>query len=269
MALVWLELGPRASAIASALWLLGVTAAGADFTEIKDRGAVRVLVSAGENPAWFSLGSGGSPGFEREVLEGFARLHKLTLEVVPVERWEQAIPDLVQGKGDVIAGINDTEARRQLIDFTPALVPSQHLVVTRKPGRVIQSLAELRTERVAVIPGTTWAEAVAQAGVSKEQLRNCKDVEACLEALRSGRAGAVVMDVADFLLQRRVDPALQDGVELGASLPSAWGVRKTDPELRRLLDGYLLNLKKSPTWSRIVVEYFGSDALRILGRARD
>ncbi|HET7295131.1 MAG TPA: transporter substrate-binding domain-containing protein [Vicinamibacteria bacterium] len=261
---------PRAApALALPLLLGHASAAGADHAEIKARGVLRVLVSADENPAWFALRPEGPPGFEREVFEGFARLHKLKLEAVAVERWDQAIPDLVQGKGDVIAGINDTEERRQLIDFTAALVPSQHLVVTRKPAQPIRSLEELRARRIAVVPGTTWAQAVAAASVPKEQVTGFADVDDCLEALRSGRVGAAVMDVADFLLQRRADPALQDGVALGSSLRSAWGVRKTDPELRRQLDAYLVNLKLTPTWSRIVVQYFGNDALRILGRARD
>ena len=52
---------------------------GADFAEIRTRGMLRVLVSADENPAWFSVSPGPAPGFEREVLEGFARLHKLEL----------------------------------------------------------------------------------------------------------------------------------------------------------------------------------------------
>ena len=44
------------------------------------------LPGVGEDAAWFSLEGGEAPGFEREVLEGFARLHKLSFEVVRVER---------------------------------------------------------------------------------------------------------------------------------------------------------------------------------------
>jgi len=75
------------------------------------------------------------------------------------------------------------------------------------------------------------------------------------------------MDVVDFLLQRRDDPDLQDGIELGAAVSSAWGVRKSDPELRGELNSYLGNLKKTATWGRLAVEYFGKDALRVLGRS--
>jgi ABC-type amino acid transport substrate-binding protein len=75
------------------------------------------------------------------------------------------------------------------------------------------------------------------------------------------------MDVTDYLLQRRTDAALEDGVALGSAGSSAWGVRKTDPDLRRELNLYLENVKRTPTWSRLVIEYFGDDGLRVLGRA--
>jgi ABC-type amino acid transport substrate-binding protein len=247
--------------------LLGVPCrAGADFAEITGKGTLLVLVSADENPGWFSLKDSGPPGFERAVLEGFTRLHKLKLEAVPVQHWDEAIPDLLKGRGDVIAGINDTPARRQRIDFSEEVVPSRHVVVTRKP-REVRTVEELRAARVGVIPGTTWAEAVAAAGVPAAQVKNYDDVDKNLEALRSSQITAVVMDVADFLLQRRLDPELQDGLVLGAGLSGAWGVRKTDPELRKQLDTYLANLKKTPTWSHLVVDHFGDDALRILGRS--
>lgn len=249
---------------------LGLATTGsADFLEIRARGTLLVLVSADENPAWFSLKDGGTPGFERELLEGFARLHKCKISVVPVQRWEEAIPDLVAGKGDVIAGINDTPGRRQTIDFTIEVVPSQHVVVTRKPAHKIMTVQELKAERVGVIPGTTWAESVVAAGVPASQIRTFPDVEHSLDALRSSQITATVMDVADFLLQSRADPELQDGMALGNALSGAWGVRKADTELKRQLDDYITNLKQTATWSRLVVDYFGKDALRILGRSRN
>jgi len=49
-------------------------------------------------------------------------------------------------------------------------------------------------------------------------------------------------------------------------LSSAWAVRKTDPRLRRALDAYLVALRRSPNWSRLLVTYFGEDAPAVLGR---
>ena len=83
-------------------------AAAADLAGIKARGSLRVLAAADEDPVWFSLRAGPSPGFEREVLEGFARLHKLRFEAIPVARWEEAIPMLLRQDGDVVGGMSIT-----------------------------------------------------------------------------------------------------------------------------------------------------------------
>ena len=44
-------------------------------------------------------------------------------------------------------------------------------------------------------------------------------------------------------------------------------MRKSDPALRQALNAYLKDLRNSPAWSRIIVKYFGEDALAVLGRA--
>jgi len=79
---------------------------------------LRVLVAADEEPEMFSFEPGSAPGLEREMIEGFARLHGMRLEVVPVTNFDQIIPTLRAGQGDVILGIVDTEARRELVGFT-------------------------------------------------------------------------------------------------------------------------------------------------------
>jgi membrane-bound lytic murein transglycosylase MltF len=55
---------------------------------------------------------------------------------------------------------------------------------------------------------------------------------------------------------------------VGAPGTVAWAVRKEDAALRVALDDYLANVRRSPSWSRLVVQYFGDQALTVLGRAR-
>jgi membrane-bound lytic murein transglycosylase MltF len=55
---------------------------------------------------------------------------------------------------------------------------------------------------------------------------------------------------------------------VGAPGTVAWAVRKEDTALRVALDDYLANMRRSPSWSRLVVQYFGNQALTVLGRAR-
>lgn len=198
---------------------------------------------------------------------GFARVQKLKLVLVPVVRWDGAIPDLVKGRGDVLAGINATEARRKQIDFSDELLPAKNVVVTRKPHAVVRAADQLQAERVAAAPGTTWWEAVEAAGVPPSRVVKVDDAAQAFAALREGKATATVLDLVDFFFERRKDPALEMGMTLGNPLSSAWGVRKTDPKLRQALNAYLRDLRSSPAWSRLVVKYFGEDALAVLGRA--
>ena len=83
------------------------------------------------------------------MLEGYARLHGLRFEVVPVARWEEAIPMLLAGRGDLLAGINDTPERRRTIAFTEELLPARSVVVNLKPAAPVATTAALLAIRVA------------------------------------------------------------------------------------------------------------------------
>ena len=94
----------------------------ADLAEVKARGTLRVLAGHDEN--WFSLEKTGPPGFEREVLEGFARLHGLKFEAVGVERWEEAIPMLRQEPRRPARGRErHSGSAARSIDFTRRAAP--------------------------------------------------------------------------------------------------------------------------------------------------
>ncbi len=231
---------------------------------------LRVLVSSDEMPEVFSFSfrPGDPPGFERELVEGFARARKLELQVVSVRNWDQIIPMLTKGEGDLIVGIVDTEARRKRISFTKEIYPVRHVVVTRQPAPPVATVAQLRAMRVGVIPGTTWAEAAHEAGVPASNTVPCADLNDALDALRTGRAAATVVAVFDYALARKRDKALEAGIFLGSSGTAAWAVRKDDGTLRAALDEYLEALRHSPYRSSLAVKYFSEEALSLLRRAR-
>lgn len=97
-----------------------VPALAADLAEIKQRGALRVIgVLDAKEPEFFSLKSQASPGFDVEILTGFAKAHKVELKVLPATGWAALVPALVEGKGDLIAGrVSATPQRRRAIEFT-------------------------------------------------------------------------------------------------------------------------------------------------------
>src|SRR5687768_12910376 len=144
------------------LLLAPVAAVARDLPEIRKDGTLRVLVVPVERePEFVDLGSKTRPGFDLEILNGFARSQKLEFQVVSVGGWDLLVPALARQHGDLIAGrFSDTEARRKHVAFTQPVFPTGVVVVTRKPHRIVKTVDELRTERVGTIRGTSMDEAL-------------------------------------------------------------------------------------------------------------
>jgi membrane-bound lytic murein transglycosylase F len=239
-----------------------------DLPEIEARGSLRVIAAEGEQPEMFDFdGDPAKPGLEREMLEGFARLKRLNLEIVPVKAFSDRIPALLRGEGDVIVGLVDTAERRKQIAFTAEVLPVRHIVVTHKPGPPVRTVGELRKRKAGTIKGTTWARETLAAGVPESQVEYFPDTEPMLEALSAGRVDAVVMTLSDFVLATDRHPGLEGGMLLGEPAHAAWGLRKRDAKLRADLDAYIANLRSGASWNRLIVTYFGDKALSALGRA--
>ena len=240
----------------------------ADLAEIEERGVLRVVVSADELPHMFSFAAEGDPGLEREMVEAFARARGLQVEIVPVERFEDVIPTLLEGRGDLITGIINTAPRREKIAFTVETLPARHVAVSRKPSPPVNTLADLRTRRVGTVTGSSWTDAALEAEVPEENLVQSEGAQKVLQGLRDGTVDAAVMSVTDFAEAQRDDEMLQAGLLVGSVASAGWGLRKEDPALRAALDEFLRSLLSSPSWNRIVLKYFNKDALDLIARGR-
>lgn len=227
---------------------------------------LRVLVAADENPEMFSLEESGPPGFERELLEGFCRIHGLGFEVIPVRDFDVIIPMLLRGEGDVITGIVDTAERRKRIAFTREVFPLRHVAVTRRPRGSVENLAALRGLRVGVIPGTSWESVVVAAGVAAESRVPFRDAEALLGGLRSDEADAVVMALLDYALARKRDGELVAGTFVGGPASAALGVHPDNATLLEALNAYLGATRQGR--QHLMLKYLDESALSLIALAR-
>jgi ABC-type amino acid transport substrate-binding protein len=247
---------------------LSSLAGAADLDQVRTRGVLRVIVAADESAETFALTPGPDPGFERELIESFARVQGLQLDVVTAEGYADRIPRLLKGDGDVIVAIFDTEDRRKQVAFTGEVMPTHNVAVTIKPAPVVGDLTALKAlPSVGAIKGAKPAEAAAQAGVAASALRLFETRDGLLQALRAKQVAAVVLPISELALAAREHADLQAGVTVGPPGRIAWAVRREDEALRAALDEHLLNLRRGATWSRLVVKYFGDQALSVLGRA--
>jgi ABC-type amino acid transport substrate-binding protein len=260
----------RLPGIALLLAFLARPAAGLalDLPEIKKRGSLRVLVAEGA-PEFFSWKPGTAAGLDREILEGFARLNRLDLAIVPVTSGMALIPALLKDQGDVVAGgVAVTEALSRQIEFSSEVFPTRYVVLTRKPHRVVRTMEELREERVGVVRGSGPAEAVAEAGIPSGQVDDTLPPGGVPQALKAKKVTAAILGVEYAIPAQKGDPDLQLGLFVGPRRSLAFGVRKEDVKLRQSLNEYLANLRRTPTWNRLVLTYFGPSAVEILRAAK-
>jgi ABC-type amino acid transport substrate-binding protein len=253
------------------LLLAAAPAWSADLAEIKQRGALRVLgVLDTREPEFFSLKSEAAPGFDVEILTGFAKVHKVELKLVPAGGWGGLVPALIEGKGDVIAGrFSATPQRRRSILFTQEVFPTRTVVVTRKPHPGVQTLEQLKAERVGTIVGTSMYEALLAAGLPPAAIDATLDSGGLASALRGGAISAGVWWLEGAMLAQLKDRDLSLGLALGPPESLAYGVRKEDQALLAALNQHLEVVRSTGTWQRLALKYFGDATPAILKRARD
>lgn len=247
----------------------GPVAKSLDLEAISARGSLRVVAFEGEQPETIVFAAGSDRGFHGELLEGFAQLHRLKLELLRANTLQERIDQLQAGAADIIVGIIETPERRAAIDFTAEVLPVRHVVVSRRPDATIWTLKQLRVAKVGVLADSSMAKAARDSGVAAANLRTFSSAETLLAALRSREISATVLVAHNLSPYARRDPELQAGAFLGVATRSAWGVRKQDQQLKGALDAYLHNKRRSATWSRLLVKYFGESVVELFRRAQD
>ena len=119
------------------------------------------------------------------------------------------------------------------------------------------------------VTGSSWAAAGLAAGVDPANTESYETRQALFEALRDGTVETAVMALPSFAHAQRRDAALQAGMFIGEPGSVAWGVRQDDVELRRALSLHLDGLRRSPSFSQLVLRYLNQDVLSLLAKARE
>jgi ABC-type amino acid transport substrate-binding protein len=255
---------------ALALWVVSASGFGAEpRSEPAAEKTFRVLVMPDARPEFFAAEPNPvHAGFEREILEGFVRARKMRLTVIRAENWDDLMSQLRDGRGDIIAGhFTDTEERRKTIDFTHGIMPTQTVLITRKPGPRIMTQEELLKRKIGAVKGGASLKAVVAAGAPKTNIDDTPTQDKMVELLQSGRVSALARALPLAILNQREDPELELGMFVGVRTHFAWGVRKDDTKLRDALNEHLAMVRRTGAWQRFVVKYFGEAAVDMIKQA--
>ena len=263
----------RSMMLALVLLVAGASGAAAQSLEgtlkrIKDTGTFRIGFR--ENSAPFSFrGTDGKPqGYSIELCERIARaaqqelrLAKLDVQYVPVTVENRA--DMVaSGRVDIECGSTTTTlSRQEKVDFTSlTFIDGAGLLVPRASG--VQGLTDLGGKRVAVIPGSTTADALRdeaqKAGVNLTVV-SVPDHDKGFAALQGGQADAYASDriiLVGLLVQANAADKFGVADTQFSYEPYAFMVRRNDSAFRLVANRTLARIYRSGDIGPIFSKWF-------------
>ena len=216
-----------------------------DLPALKKRGRLRILIPANVGGEFYLPREGWPVEAQHEAAENFARRHGMTPELVPVPRFADMIPWLLDGRGDLIAAnLTVTERRREQIAFSVPITTVRQQVLVASTQQAIKAVADLAGKRVMLDPSSSFWERLQDLQSEYPDIElvarpaEMSDEEE-LDEVAAGRVDATIRDsnVASMYLSYRDD--LRGAFDLRGVDDIAWGLRPGGRKLRAALNKYL------------------------------
>ncbi|MCW0207066.1 MAG: transporter substrate-binding domain-containing protein [Achromobacter sp.] len=231
-----------------------------DLDGMIKRRQVRVLVPY--NKTLYFLDKGGTQrGIMADLMTAFendlnAQLKNRNIRVhvvlLPTSR-ERLIPDLLAGKGDLVAAnLTVTEERAKLVDFSSPLATGVREIVVASPGAPeLNSLDDLSGQEVFLNPASSYYGSVQQLnadlrarGLKPVAIRDAPGVFETDDILEMASADLVKFTVADRYLAnfwKQVFPQIRvyENLEVDAGNDIAFAFRKGSPKLAATLNPFM------------------------------
>ena len=247
-----------------------------DLPEIRKRQFLRVLVTHSKTN--FFLIKGVPHGFEFEMLKEYERfLNKghskktISTQVVflPVP-FDQLIPSLLQGKGDIAAaGLTVTPDRKKKVAFTTPYLPQiDEIVVSHKGSTDLKDFTDLSNKTFSVVRASSYVRSLEKLNVRllAQNLKPATIVEASenlesedlLELVNAGVLGLTVVDrhIAELWKGVLTNLALHPKLKIHEGGDIAWAVRPNNPKLRKNLNTFIKANKKGTLIGNILFKRY-------------
>ncbi|MFC1454431.1 transporter substrate-binding domain-containing protein [Verrucomicrobiota bacterium] len=216
-----------------------------DLETIKKRGFLRILTP------WMTEGylprDNYPPDYERELAAKFARTLGVGATLVSVGKFEDLIPSLLAGKGDIIAAnLTIMGSRKKQIAFSLPLGYSREQIVTRAGDNSLKRLADLKGRTIAVQDQTSFAETAKNLrkqcpGLRVRTLPGHLTTDEILDKVIAEKIDLTLLDsnLLDVLLNYRND--IKTVLDVTKERGLAWGLRLDNPRLLEKLNRFLTN----------------------------
>ncbi|CAH6966852.1 Lytic transglycosylase F [Vibrio chagasii] len=239
-----------------------------DFSALKEKGVVRVLVSG--DIGFYHIENGKPKGILAEQIYYFDQALKLSdpllrVKVIPVERSE-LLEALNQGRGDIaIANLTVTEERQRLVDFSmPIRRDIDEVLVTSLSKPSISNVTQLQGKEVWLKQNSSYISSVQKLNQQFEREgmepiyihllnANLQDLE-LLELIKSEKITATIVDSHKLELWESLekDIKIHKGITFREDADIAWAIRKNSPQLKAQIDHYLQESKQGTLLGNVI-----------------
>jgi len=209
-----------------------------DLPALKERKKLRVLLTDVNIDVPYLPRQGLPVHYETELIDQFAEQLGLQSEWIYVENFDDLLPMLIEGKGDIAAAnLTITEERKEKVVFSVPVTIVTEQLVTRSDDK-IKSANELQG-RTIVVPksssylGTVQALKKQYPKINVQEVNGEMSVVEILDGVANGEFDLAVADSNIIEAILPVQPKLKVAFDVSRERPVAWAVR---PDATQLLD---------------------------------
>ena len=218
---------------------------------IQEKGKLVVGMSADYAPYEFHYidenGKDVIGGFDVDIANEIADALGVELVIQEMD-FDALVSALPAGKVDVvISGMNPTEERAKVVDFSDIYYNSQHGILVRtEDADKYKTFADLEGAKVGAQLGSTQ-EQIAKAEIPNADLQLLANVNNLILELKSGKVDAIVMEkpVAEMAVKNNPDLAVGEPTYEEKTGGNAVGVAKNNPELLAKINEVINELNES------------------------
>ncbi len=209
------------------------------------RTTLRVILPSHPQGLSYLPRSGLPDNDEYQLFEQYARANDIDIEKVYVDHYDQLIPTLLAGNGDIIVNnLTVTEERKELVDFA-APIAFVHEQLIGRPGDTPKTAHELEGRKVAVHRSAAFFHTL---GVIQQQrfqppfeiveVDENIPTEEIIKGVADGRYDLTVAD-SNLLERLPQESGISIGFDIGPVRPIAWAIHKDNRPLLTSLNDFI------------------------------
>lgn len=186
-------------------------------------------------------------GFDVDIANEIANKIGVNLVIQEMD-FDALVSALPAGKVDlVISGMNPTEERAKVVDFSEVYYNSKHGILVRaEDADKYQTFADLEGAKVGVQLGSTQ-EKIAKTEIPNVNLQQLSNINNLILELKAGKVDAIVMEkpVAEMAVKSNPELAVGKPIYEEQTGGNAVGIAKNNPQLLAKVNEVITELNES------------------------